>query len=375
MTNRERLLAFLSGDALDRVPIWLLFPYDTVPYYADVWHIPAYKPITELGLERAVWLNRRGFGVPLFKPSVEHTTEELEENGVRIKRSTLRCGAISLSEETRVCGDRTDIEKLISSEEDFAKFAQLPLETDRDVIHKTLDAQIARFHAEKAEFPSHLGSMMASLGEPIGDLYGRSKLEELAIWSLTMPDDVVALLDRLQERHRIIYEYLLENGAADLVFMVGSEFASPPLVSRRTFQRWIVPYAQELIDIVHRHGGRVIQHYHGQIREILPDFLTMAPDGLHTIEAPPTGNCTLTEAFDVVGDRIGLIGNIQYDEFRRLTPDEMDAAVKACIYDAQGHRFMLSPTAGPYEADIGPRVQENYLRFIESGWRYGCPLS
>ena len=48
------------------------------------------------------------------------------------------------------------------------------------------------------------------------------------------------------------------------------------MVSRETFQEWIVPYAKELIERIHSRGRYVIQHYHGQIRLILEDFLTMA---------------------------------------------------------------------------------------------------
>ena len=113
--------------------------------------------------------------------------------------------------------------------------------------------------------------------------------------------------------------------------MVGSELASPPMVSRDTFRKWIVPYARELIAMIHAHGKYAIQHYHGQIKLILEDFVEMAPDGLHTIEAPPTGNCTWSEAYAVIKDKIALIGNVQYDLFRSCTPAEMREHVRQVI--------------------------------------------
>ena len=142
------------------------------------------------------------------------------------------------------------------------------------------------------------------------------------------------------------------------------------MVSRTTFQRWIVPYARELIAMVHQEGKLAIQHYHGKIHEILPDFLEMAPDGLHTIESPPTGDCPLREAFDVVGDKITLIGNIQYDEFRSLTPPQMKRAVRDVLELARGRRFILSPSAGPFDNDVPDRVVENYMAFVEAGWEF-----
>jgi uroporphyrinogen-III decarboxylase len=212
--------------------------------------------------------------------------------------------------------------------------------------------------------------MMLDLGEPINLLYHSSRLEAYAVWSLTHSDLIVDFLDRLMQQKRLVYQYFLERRLADVYFMVGSELASPPLVSPKTFQKWIVPYATELIDMVHSYHAKAIQHYHGFIKRILPDFLTMGPDALHTIEAPPTGNCTLTEAFEIVGDKIALIGNIQYDDFRRLTPPQMAEAVRAVLDEACGRRLILSPTAGPYEQSISAQMVENYLTFMRTGWEY-----
>ncbi len=174
------------------------------------------------------------------------------------------------------------------------------------------------------------------------------------------------------EQKLIIYQYCLERDLADVYFMVGSELASPPLVSPETFQEWIVPYARELVELVHSYGKHVIMHYHGQIKEILPYFLEMGADALHTIEAPPVGNCTLTEAFSIVQDKIVLIGNIQYDCFRSYTPREMDRAVLEVVEEVRGKRFILSPTAGPYDENVSDRLIENYLQFLRSGWEYGA---
>ena len=200
----------------------------------------------------------------------------------------------------------------------------------------------------------------------MGVLYHRSDMAALSMWSLTHDETVVGILDRAMEQCRHVYRYWLERDLADVYFMVGSELAAPPMVSRATFQRWVVPYARELISLVHSYGKRVIQHFHGQVRELLPDFLDMAPDGLHTIEAPPIGNCTMTQAYDAVGDAVTLIGNIQYDDFRALTPGQLEQAVIALLEECRGRRFMLSPTAGPFDEDPPQRLVENYRVFIET---------
>jgi uroporphyrinogen-III decarboxylase len=212
--------------------------------------------------------------------------------------------------------------------------------------------------------------MMLDLGSPVNSLYYASNLESLSVWSLTHSELVEDLLRRNMEQLRIVYRYTLERNLADVYFLVGSELASPPFVSRVTFQRWVVPFESELIALIHSYGKKVIQHYHGQIREVLPDFADMAPDGLHTIEAPPVGNCTHTQAYDITANRITLIGNIQYDDFRSSSPAAMVRAVRDTLDEVNGRRFILSPSAGPFDPDPPQNLLDNYVTFMRAARDY-----
>jgi hypothetical protein len=372
MTNRERLLAVLKGEPVDRIPIWLLFPYHRVDYYVDVRQHPGYRRVFEASKKSAVMLNRRNFRVPPFTDDVSYVETAEKEGGARVRRHRWRYGSLELASSERNENGRASFKKLLDSDEDLEILVQFPVLTNRKSIHEILDAYLPRYLEEKREFPEECGAMMLDLGEPIGFLYHNSNLEEYSIWSLTHNDLVKKILDRFMEQKLIIYQYCLERDLADVYFMVGSELASPPLVSPETFQEWIVPYARELVELVHSYGKHVIMHYHGQIKEILPYFLEMGADALHTIEAPPVGNCTLTEAFSIVQDKIVLIGNIQYDCFRSYTPREMDRAVLEVVEEVRGKRFILSPTAGPYDENVSDRLIENYLQFLRSGWEYGA---
>jgi hypothetical protein len=370
MTSRDKIISFLRGDKCDSVPIWMLFPYHHAGYYTDVLSNPYYKDITAAALEHAVWLDRRNIGVPTFSDDVEVISESIVDGDEHIDKAYYRYNGMELWTENRRGGaSGPKFKKMLNSEEDLAAFAEFPLFPIEN-ISKIMNPQLEKVFQESLDFPVDLGLMMLDLGEPIGTLYYYSNLEEMSIWSLTCPDLVVSILDDLMMRFREIYRIAIESNIAPVFFSVGSELASPPMVSVDTFRRWIVPYATEINKMIHDDNKWIIQHYHGQIKEILPYFLEMAPDALHTIEAPPIGNCTFTDAFNIVGDEIGLIGNIQYDEFQRLTPDEMEIAVKNVIDECRGKRFMLSPSAGPYEAELTARQQENYLRFIQAGIKY-----
>ncbi len=371
MTHRERLLAVLRGDRVDRVPIWLLFPYAPAPYYTDVRANPHYRPVMGLADRYALTLNRRGLGAGLFAPEVRQGHEDTTDGPWRVRRQWIEYRGRRLWAEQRTGPGPAQIKKLLETEDDLHVYCSLPLNTDPARIAADLEAQLPRYLAERDAFPPEAGAMMLDLGEPIGPLYGSANLTEYPVWSVTCFDEITDWLDRHMQRVRIIYDWCLQRDLAEVYFLVGSELASPPMLSPATFDRWIVPYARELIERIHAHGRYAIQHYHGQIRLILPRFLEMGADALHTIEAPPTGDCTLAEAFEVVGDRIALIGNVQYDCFRSYTPAQMARAVRDVLAEANGRRLILSPSAGPYEHEISRRVAANYLAFLRAGWHAG----
>ncbi len=316
-------------------------------------------------------LNRRNPTVSLY-PSVRVRTEQLDQDGARITRERWTCEDGELYSDVIERDSGTQVKKLLETDDDLRVLSTMPVDTNPDSIERQLDVWLPRYLTEKDEFPEHFGAMMLDLGEPIGPLYYQSNLESLSVWSITQNDLIVDLLDRYMEHKRLVYEYCLQRDLADVYFMVGSELAAPPMVSRMTFQKWIVRYGKELVDLVHGYGKKVIMHFHGQIKEILPDFVTMGPDGLHTIEAPPIGNCTLDEAFSITGEAMTLIGNIQYDCFRSYSPREMEEEVRRVITEAGGRRFIISPTAGPFEETIQEDVVANYLAFLEAAWREGA---
>ncbi len=406
MTNRERILAVLRGEPVDRAPIWLLFPWDRTTYYTDVRKEPSYAPVVEAMTQKASILNRRNFDIEVFaldfraafpektfRSSLPRalSTQEVSTRAAEAANTTntgthpagTSSGSTGVSPAGALSGPSasalaatsaavlTAAGRFLDSEEDLDVFLSLPILDEPAAIESALSAYLPGYLAEKVAFPIDTGAMMLDLGEPIGVLYGAANLLEYPIWSLTRREEITAFLGRLQKHFIEKYRWCLERDLADIYFMVGSELAAPPMVSRKTFREWILPFQKELIDLVHSYGKLVITHFHGQIRDLLDDFLWLAPDGLHTIEEPPVGNCPLSEALAKVDDRIALIGTIQYDEFRALEPLAMRAEVRRVLSQAKGRRFILSPSAGPFHPVLDDRMLDNYLAFLDEGDRFG----
>ena len=175
----------------------------------------------------------------------------------------------------------------------------------------------------------------------------------------------------MQRRVLDTYRYFLDNDIADCYFIVGCEFAGPPLISPAKFGEMSERYVKSICDLIRSYGKISIVHYHGFLKAVLPNFKNIGMDALHTIEAPPVGNCTLREAREALGDRTALIGNVQYDDLTRLPAGEIERQVREAAAEIGDGRLILSPTAGPYENTPNETLICNYLAFIDAGLKYG----
>jgi uroporphyrinogen-III decarboxylase len=207
---------------------------------------------------------------------------------------------------------------------------------------------------------------------PIGVAYGLAHPQTFALWTLTEREALVRFTRIMFEREYTFLKKALETGAGPVFFTVGTEFLAPPMCSPSAFDALITPFDGPLFELIHHHGGKVIVHHHGRIDALLERIADLGADGIQPIEEPPIGDCTMAEAKRRIGDRVCLVGSIQYDDLQRLTPDGMEALVKRQIRDAAaGGSMILAPTAGPYAATLTERQQENTIRMIEAGLKWG----
>ena len=365
MTPRERLTRLFQGRDIDRIPVWLLFPFHPIGCYVDVYHLPSYRRVLEAAERHADVFDRRGFDGGFCmsaSPEIRHTRETLRRGARSVERHVVRWRDVELMEETeRGGGESPRVKRLVESVDDLDAILRMPYVPPRP--------DLSAFPREREELGER-GLMMASTGDPLGVLHGLISTETLALWSITEKEGLLRFLDAMYVRFLDYYRYLLERGIGPVYFVVGTEFAGPPMVSPQSFMDLSVRHVKGIIDLIRSYGAWSILHYHGHLKYALQGMREIAPDALHTIEAPPVGNCTLGEARAALGDTI-LIGNIQYDDLARQEPDRIEEMVRAAIAEGRSGRFILSPTAGPYEETIPERMQENYVRFMEAGVRYG----
>lgn len=365
LSSRERLSRLFAGQPVDRIPVWPLFPFHPLSYYADIYHLDCYAPVVEVANRCADIFDRRELHTGFCfsgSSAIRLRTEERCEGEGRLRRSTLSCGYLQLIEESVVYeGHAQPVRRWVQSPAELEALLQLPYEPPRPEVDSFLREQ---------EELGERGLMMVDVGDPLQVLYRLMSVENFALWTVTERELLMRFLQEMYRRCLELYRYLLQRGVGPVYFIVGAEFAGPPVVSPRDFMELSARYVKGIVDLIRQHGMYSVVHYHGNLLRVLEGMRYINPDGLHTVEAPPVGDCTLEQAREVLGDMI-LIGNIQYDELRSATPERMEALVRRAVEEGRSGRFILSLTAGPYERRISARMQQNYIRFLEAGVRHG----
>ena len=358
MTSRERLTRLFEGRDIDRTPIWLLFPWHRLNCYADVYNIDVYKPIIRrIEAGDVDSFDRRGvkpgFCYNANPDIVMHNTSPNETivtaPGLELRKALTKTDGI------------TRVKFFVDEPEQLKDILAVPYVAPKPPL------EILR--KEKEEFGDR-GLFMLDIGDPLGPLYNLMSVTDFAMATATDYDLLLEFVDEMERRCLELYRYFLEADVADCFFIVGTEFAGPPLVSPAKFEEMSVRYVKKICDLIRSYGKKSIVHYHGNLYDIRNGMKTIGPDALHTIEAPPIGNCTLTQAREVLGKMI-LIGNVQYDDMIRLPKEEIEQQVKMAMAETDGKHFILSPTAGPYEPTLDQHAIKNYLAFIDAGLKYG----
>ena len=198
-----------------------------------------------------------------------------------------------------------------------------------------------------------------------------------SLWTRTERELLVEMMDVAFERIMDQLDYLLENDVGPVYYINGSEYAVPPLMSPRDFEEFVVRHEREMVSKIHEYGKVAHIHCHGRLDRCLERFVEIGTDGLNPLEPPQLGDVVLSDAKRRVGDRMCLIGNIQYEDLESASIDDVREMVKDTIAQgARGGGFILSLCAAPYEVPLPEKTARNMIAMLRFGRPYGkYPLS
>ena len=391
MTSKERILKTIKGGKVDRLPIYaptvtgrVINPAgipivnnvacllrDSIPN-TDGWltEDPNYLEIMKLAEQKCekVWtydfpeIDRRFILTPREFIKVTHVEERNASLLITYQVYTPKGNLEYICEKQQNISTVWDRKPLLEDKKDVEKILSVPYTFQKPDVED--------FFKYRRQIEQKGGLMYTWISTPMVCVSQLFRFEQFLMWCVIERSTILRLIETAFERIYGQLEYLLRKGVGPIFHFGGSEQATPPMMSPKLYDEFVIQYDSKLFDLVHRHGGLVAVHCHGRVRGILGKLITMGVDLLDPVEAPPSGDIEIVEAKRKVKGMITLVGNMQFGDMEICTRDEIDQKVREAICSAGKEKFILATTEGPI-SPVSSRMRDNYIQFIESGHKYG----
>jgi uroporphyrinogen-III decarboxylase len=364
-------MATLRGEPVDRPAVSFyevggvkMDPDDLDPF--NVHSGSGWRELLQFAEEETDLIRMRA---PTLRPTPDNCMDAFRKvevdmrGGSRFTRTTIEVGGRTLTSLTRLDPDVDTVwtlEHLLKGPEDAEAYLQLPDEAfAQGVSVEALRAEDARL--------GDAGIVMVDIADPLCHAASLFSLADYTVLALTEPAIFHRLLERAARHVTPVVEAVAEAFPGHLWRVVGSEYASEPLLPARLYKEYAVRYTQPMVEAIQRYGGYARIHSHGRLRNILGDIASMAPAGLDPIEPPPQGDMALIEVRRAIGDQTVLFGNIEASEIELLSEAAFESRVRQALEEGtagEGRGFVLMPSSCPYGREIPPRVMANYETMV-----------
>ncbi len=347
MSSRERLLAALRGQEVDRLP-WS-------PFLAYWWeHQP--KSLQDRG---QIWFLKeigadallRGFTTPFVCSDLSglSTNANFSQRlpGCEVRR-------MEHDDEVRVwletpVGALTELYRY-SPQGNTRYLVEHPVKRREDygvliyIIERML---IAPDYATVTEEIARVGD--AGLSVPLISPFGKTPFqalvehyvgtEQLVYDLMDYPEEVEALLAVMSARAE---EAVRISAASPAEAFITWEDSSTTNVSPALFRRYIYPDIKQWAGIVHDAGKLFLHHACGHVKALLPMMAEEGVDVIESLSPPPTGNVEIWEAQAVLGAETGLVGGIEPVMFLTLDMDQLRAYTEDLLRRMDHRHYVLA---------------------------------
>jgi hypothetical protein len=381
MTSRERLMATMRGEAVDRPAVnfyeiggFQIDPSD--PDEFNVYNDPSWQPLLQLAEEQTDLIRMRSSVRPrsheaaissdktganyrdkLFK------TEKYTEDGCRFKRVTLKIGGRTMTSLTRRCPEIDTvwtIEHMLKSIDDLKAYLELPDE----VFAEQVDVSDL---VEEDEKLGDRGIVMVDTEDPICSAASLFSMEDFTVAAMTEQKLFHRLLEKLSRHIYRRTEKTAKEFSGHLWRIYGPEYATEPYLPPHLFKEYVVRYTGAMVETIQKYGGFARIHCHGRMLAVLDYIVEMGATAIDPIEPPPHGDVKLNYVRDKYGRELALFGNLEVADIENMEPSEFEKVVEKALEDGtsgEGKGFILMPSSAPNGREITARMMANYETMV-----------
>lgn len=372
MKRRERLMATLSGVPVDRPPVsfYEINGLDEDPENNDPFNIfthSSWRPLIELAREKTDRIVMRGVSYASANPDpleAISTEESIVRDRTRMTTRKVQAGNRILTTRTRRDMDINTVwteEHLLKNVDDLQAFIKIPPSLSEEKIDTTA---VIRAETELGD----TGIVMIDTPDPLCLAASLFDMAEYTVVAMTEPTLFHNLLEYFASTLLPKTQAVAKALPGRLWRIYGPEYASPPYLPPQLFREYVCRYVTPMIEAVHRYGGYVRIHSHGNLKLILDDIASMGADGLDPIEPPPQGDVSLEYVRQRHGKNMVLFGNLEISDIENLSTARFSETVKHAIDEGTsgiGRGFVLMPSACPYGRVLSSLALKNYEKMIE----------
>jgi len=372
MTRRERLMASLRGEPVDRPPVSFyeidgLRQDETRDDPFNIYTDPSWRPALELARERTDRIVMTGCG---FKgappdPVAELTeTKTWDEGKCRLTRRTIRSGDRELVVETKRDPDFDTVwttRHLLKDVDDLRAWVDLP---DRAFGGEPNAERVLNVEERLGDS----GIAMIDTGDPLCAVASLFNMGDFTIIAMTESDLFKKALDKVARTLQPRVEAIAKALPGRLWRIYGPEYATPPYLPPGLFEEYVTRYDTPMVDAIQTHGGFARIHSHGRLRDVIDHLAETGCTGLDPIEPPPQGDVSLRWVRERHGKQMTLFGNLEASDIENLTADEFERKIARAVEEGtagEGRGFVLMPSACPTGRKLSARALDNYERMVE----------
>lgn len=372
MTRRERLMATLRGEPVDRSPV-SFYEIDGTqdtnnsdPF--NIYSHPSWKPLIELARAKTDRIIRRGVSFKNAPPdslaALTKTDTVLDTQVSRLTTTTIRAGRRMLTQRTRQDPDVNTVwtlEHFLKDVEDAKAWLDLPEQSLGG------EPDVGIIHAVERD-SGDTGIAMIDTGDPLCCAAPLFEMGQFTVVAMTEPKLFHRLLARFARQIHWQTEAIARALPGRLWRICGPEYASPPYLPPRLFKEYVVPYDKPMVAAIQKYGGFARIHSHGRLKDILHHIAATGCVGLDPIEPPPQGDVELAYVREKVGKQMTLFGNLEASDIENLPTPQFEKKIVTAIREGtagRGRGFVLMPSACPYGRVLSTLPLANYKKMVE----------
>ena len=336
MNSKERILAALHGQTVDRLP-WC-------PFLAYWWEHQS-RSLTDRGqitFFREIGADAllRGFIEPFkvqYKPDAEIVVEQIKADGLNWVIHRTKSGELRTGSQYSPDGDTTYVvEHPVKTVNDYRILRELVSAMELVPQFEVVQAQIDAVGED---------GLCVPLISPFGKTPFQALLEhyvgtEQLVYHLAdMPDEVEATLQVMNEKCMQAVDLAADSPAE--VFITWED-SSTTNISPRLFKKYIASQMNAWGDRLAQVEKSLIHHACGHLKALLPIMKDEHIIAIESISPPPTGNIELWEAREIIGAEMCLIGGIEPVHFLTLDDDAFETYVLELLERMPQRGFILA---------------------------------